>query len=242
MKLDPNRLVDLSVSVANKYVREKDTNTANTRVVVVNPNNARLEEVLTYGEWVNRIIQAACIMYAESGGDTEARCYNVDDANGRPTCSPTPPAGPRGVDRGLWQWNNVAWPTISDLAAFDPEVSTDMAYRVSNGFATWGPWTGSRGLDANSEPSKTVRNSERARSLRTYEGDTATEEIPFTPIDVPKIDLFGWADALGRLLSNLISAAWWRRVGVGFAGVALVIAAVVWLNRGNIATVAGAVA
>ena len=254
MKYDPNGLVNLAQQTAEKYVRVKEPNAAGgARVITVDPNNARKERVVPFAEWVEGIITAACIMQAESGGDSDARCYNVDDAQGNPTCSPTGPAGPRGVDRGLWQWNSVAWGpltpdgqpnprAISDLLAFDPVAASDTAYKVSDGFRTWGPWTGSRGLDPNSAESKLIRNSTNARALRGEYLTTGTEEIPFTPIDVPRIDLFGWADALGRLLSNLISAEWWRRVGIGAAGIALIVLAVIYLNRGNLATVAAAVA
>jgi hypothetical protein len=243
MKYDPNGLVNLAQQTAEKYVRVKEPNaTGGARVITVDPTNARVERVVPFAEWVEGIITAACIMQAESGGDSDARCYNVDDAQGRPTCSATGPAGPRGVDRGLWQWNSVAWPQITDLLAFDPVAASDTAYKVSDGFRTWGPWTGSRGLNPNSAESKIVRNSTNARALRGEYVTTGTEEIPFTPIDVPRIDLFGWAEALGRLLSNLISAEWWRRVGIGAAGAALVALAVIYLNRGNLATVAAAVA
>jgi hypothetical protein len=245
VKYDPNGLVNLAQQTAEKYVRVKEPGAAGgPRVITVDPKNPRVERIIPLTQWVEGILTAASIMQAESGGDTDARCFNIDGPDGKPTCSATGPAGPRGVDRGLWQWNNVAWPDISDLAAFDPVVSSDIAYRVSDGFRSWAPWTTptSLGLDPNSRPSKLIRESTNARALRGEYLTTGTEEIPFTPIDVPRIDVFGWADALGRFLSALISPAFWRRVGIGAAGIALVVLAVLVLNRGNIAAVARVVA
>lgn len=39
---------------------------------------------------------------------------------------------------------------------------------------------------------------------------------------VPNIPIIGWADALGTLLSDLISANWWKRVGIFSLGVVLI--------------------
>lgn len=44
---------------------------------------------------------------------------------------------------------------------------------------------------------------------------------------VPNIPIVSWADALGTLLSDLISANWWKRVGLFSAGAVLVVAGVV---------------
>lgn len=41
--------------------------------------------------------------------------------------------------------------------------------------------------------------------------------------------------ALGRLLGALLSGEWWRRIGIGAAGVALIIAAIVLANKDTIA-------
>lgn len=185
-------------------------------------------------EYDARVLRAASIVWAESGGKTDARCYNVNGPDGKPTCSPTPPAGPRGVDRGLWQWNSVAWPKIDDLAAFDPSTSTEIAYITSKGYTSFGPWSKSRGMDPNSAPSKLIRD--------TYESmlGRAVEEYVGTPINAIDVTdtvsnaaggLFGWAEALGRLLSRLIDPAFWRRIGIGALGVVLVVVAVVLLAR-----------
>lgn len=39
----------------------------------------------------------------------------------------------------------------------------------------------------------------------------------------------GWTEALGRILSNLLSPAWWKRLGIGALGVGLVVIAAVAL-------------
>lgn len=186
-------------------------------------------------EWLSRQTFAAAIIYAESGGRTNARCFNIDKPDGSPGCSPTGPAGPRGVDRGLWQWNSVAWPTITDTAADDPASATILAYLVSNGFSDFGPWKKSKGMDTNSEPFKVI-----AKAMEDQMGYVIDKGIFGIPGEAGFYDsitgalggALDWATALGKLLSNLISVSFWKRVGMGAAGLGLLILAIV-LFSGN---------
>lgn len=57
---------------------------------------------------------------------------------------------------------------------------------------------------------------------------TVNTEWNLGPIDDIVSAVTDWATALGKLLGNLISGAWWRRVGIGALGVVLVIIAVVF--------------
>lgn len=186
-------------------------------------------------EWLDRQTFAAAIIYAESGGVTNNRCYNVDDANGNPTCRKTPPAGPRGVDRGLWQWNSVAWPTITDTAADDPASATILAFLVSNGFSDFGPWKKSKGMDPNSEPFKVI-----AKAMEDQMGYVVDKGLFGIPGEAAFYDTItgalsgalDWATGLAKLLSTLVSVSFWKRVGMGAAGLGLLIFAIV-LFSGN---------
>lgn len=84
---------------------------------------------------------AAAIALAESGGKTNARCYNYRDATGVVRCSPTPRPDATSVDRGLWQINNVWHPEVSDTQADDPLAATSAAFRISAGFQHFTAWS-----------------------------------------------------------------------------------------------------
>jgi hypothetical protein len=234
-KLSPEQLLTLAAQpLAKRTIArtpELGPNTPGTITLadVRTPSDRSLDSTITQAEYNRRMIQAAAIMFAESGGDTDARCFNINGPDGRPTCSATGPAGPRGVDRGVWQWNSKAHPEITDLAAFDPDVATEFAYIKSNAYTTFGPWSKSRGMDKASPAYKTV--------AAAFEGTLGTV-VDDTPggafVDNLGSNLVGWADALGRLLSNLISPAFWRRIGIGVLGSSLIVAAVLVIARGSL--------
>lgn len=236
--LTPAQLVNLAQQTINARVKSRDLTGTSGTVVLVDAADPSKTSSVELRDIDQRVIMAASIMMAESGGKTDARCYNYDGPNG-PTCSPTPlPAGTkgteRGIDRGLWQWNSKAWPDISDMAADEPETATDIAYRVSKGFTTWGPWRGSKGLDPNSAPSKAVQ-----AAFKDMMGDVRDDTPILSWIDPDAngtpdglAPALGWLEALGKLLSNLLSPAWWRRLGIGALGLLLVIIAVVLVVAG----------
>jgi|CXWL01.1.fsa_nt_gi hypothetical protein len=175
------------------------------------------DETITQADYDARQVRAASIMYAESGGHPDARRDAADNPGG-------------GNDRGLWQINDKAWPNVPDAVAYDPQQATAWAYQTSKGFTTWGPWRGSRGLDPNSAESRQV-----AKVAAT--GVKVLPETSSGPIGGPLdvildklpggvTDLFAWPAQLARLLGNLLSSDWWRRVGVGALGLLLVLIAV----------------
>ncbi len=183
-------------------------------------------ETVTQAEIDARAVQAAAIMYAESGG-----CVKIVNVNGSASSAP----GSR--DRGLWQFNDRIGPLVGrpDDVAFDPIAATDAAYRASRGFKSWGPWVGSHGLDHTHVTYTTI--------VDTFESmlGRAVEEIPLTPVDVSTVTgvfgtLFGWAEALGKLLSTLISVAFWRRLGIGALGLALAVAGIIVLVKDSAPT------
>jgi hypothetical protein len=82
------------------------------------------------------LVVASAICVAESGG--QATVYY---------CEPTgtdgyyPPVNCPGLyDRGLWQIDSQAWPSISNACAFDPRCNADAAYGISQDGQNFTPW------------------------------------------------------------------------------------------------------
>lgn len=185
-------------------------------------------ETITSQDWYDRVVQAAAVIYAESGGNKGARCYNVTGPDGKATCSPTPPAGPRGVDRGLWQFNSKAWPQIPDDLADNPVVATDIAFIVTRQFTTWGPWAGSKGLD---------RAGPKYQEVAKVFYDRLGVAVPKGILGLPGEEqayeaIQGLGSTLGKSLGGLSSLlAWladaelWKRIGIGALGLLLVLLA-----------------
>lgn len=72
-------------------------------------------------------VRAFRIMWGESRGNP--RAVNVNTSGSK--------------DRGIWQWNNAAWPSIDDDTAFNPDAATLRAYQqTSTGRTGWRPWFG----------------------------------------------------------------------------------------------------
>lgn len=70
------------------------------------------------------------IVYAESGGNTQAKHVNGDGS----------------IDRGLWQINNKAHPDVTDQCAYDPVCSSKFAHQLfsghGNSWQSWATFTG----------------------------------------------------------------------------------------------------
>lgn len=208
--LTPEDLINLASGEISKHSLGEDSN---GMVILANPKqsaNRSLDQHVAKTEISSRTIRAASIMLAESGGDPLA--YRDASKN---------PRG--GNDRGLWQINSKAHPDVSDQAAFDPNTATDIAYVLSAAFTSWGAWRGSLGLDPASTPSQTI-----AKAYKNMTGIVVDDTPILSQIDpnanaIPDVlePILGWAEALGRLLSHLISASFWKRVGIGALGVIL---------------------
>jgi hypothetical protein len=193
-----------------------------------------------------RMVWAASIAYMESDGNTSARNFN----NGKST------------DRGLWQWNDKAWPNITTAVADDPVAATKMAYEVSRGWTDFTPWSRKKDKSAFDRlivsDSWTEQNVARAKRIfddmdKAAGGDgdsydAATDDGFFADIkrlvtgpigaaqDVASGAL-GWTEALGKLLANVTSGQWWLRIGIGVAGVSVLGVGVVWMFKDEIKTV-----
>lgn len=183
---------------------------------------------------------AFAIVRAESDGVTNAERAEADNPLG-------------GIDRGIWQWNSKAHPDISDADAYHPIVATQWAADKSNRGTDWGPWaygpTSYRGtsrtdLDiagAKTAIARVVLAGElmTASELRArfaalgFEnntiGNTIVENVSLGPLDA----LGSWAEGLTRLLGNLLSGEWWKRIGIGALGAGLVTLAVALIATSN---------
>lgn len=72
-----------------------------------------------------QIVVAVSIAMAESSCDPKAVFHDPDGSE----------------DRGLWQINNRAWPSVSDKCAFDAQCNADAAWKISAKGTTWTPWS-----------------------------------------------------------------------------------------------------
>lgn len=189
---------------------------------------------------------AVAISWHESRGNPDA----LNDKNNTP-------AGSR--DRGLWQINDHWNPSVTDACAFDPECSTAYAAKLyrENG---WKPWaTFKRGahrpfLEAAEAAVEQARGQAGAATERQTGGNFLPDWIP-TPTPGEVIDAVGGAagavipDAVGDAFSfigkaaqALVSPAFWKRVGLGTAGVVIMLGVVIWIRRDTLTVAAGAAA
>ena len=97
------------------------------------------------GYYSGDLVTAAAICMAESGG--QATVYACD-ANGRtvgvgyytPGKAINCPSGTTSYDRGLWQFNSVYAPKVSNACAFDPTCNAGQAYLYSDLGTAFSPW------------------------------------------------------------------------------------------------------
>lgn len=91
----------------------------------------------------DRVADAVSVIFAESGGDTDARCYNVHNAAGHVVCAKSPPPGGAiSVDRGLCQFNDHSHPEVSDATAANPQLAVGAMFHLSHGFIDFHEWSG----------------------------------------------------------------------------------------------------
>lgn len=207
---------------------------------------------------------ATAIVLKESGGDDQ-RINPNDNGQGRSR------GWWQFLER---YWNADSTPAVPDSVALSPTLSTDAAFVVSRQFTNWQPWhSGGHDLAAEFAETDHARKSwtdghaammaDAAKSLPpallTVLGQTSGQVAPRvedslgdmlgggkigTAVDAVVSPFAGLVGGLGRILAALTSATWWRRIGIGAAGVALIIGAVALANRNTIAkaTPAGAAA
>lgn len=156
---------------------------------------------VTAEAWEHSIMTAASVAWAASAGNPKAR-------------TGTTAAG--GTARGLFGLNAVKYPFVADADADDPPTAAMIVVYLTRGLQSWEPFYGSPGLDPNSTAAQVIANARD--NMGGYVVDDSLSALD---------GVLGWADALGKLLSNLLSGQWWRRVGVAALGVLLILLAVV---------------
>ncbi len=191
---------------------------------------------------------AVAIAWHESRGNASI----VNDKNNNP---------PGSRDRGLWQINDHWNPSVTDQCAFDPECATAWAaveYRQRG----WKAWrTFDRGayrpfLESAEAAVEQVNAGATSSSWRRGDDGGWVPSFP-DPGDIPDaVDTVGdkvgsavdfvvpdaVTDAfkfIGKTFRVLVSPDFYKRVGIGLAGLVLIGGAVVWIKRDTIAAAAG---
>lgn len=116
---------------------------------------------------------AAAVASAESSGRPDAFNVNTDAHH--------------SVDRGLWQINDYWHPEVSDDCAYRPLCNARNAYRISNGFTDFTPWsTFNNGAYLNHIPPPLLPETPiPASQLSTYYKPTAAPSgilVPGSPL------------------------------------------------------------
>lgn len=167
----------------------------------------------------------ASIVKAESGGDTSATHTNSDGS----------------IDRGMWQINSKAHPDLSAASAFNPQAATEYVYTITDGFkATQFAriWVTNKGV-----PSKGLNPTNIASAQTDIVtgiasgggGDigTTVSDPGKTITDAGKgvtdiVDtITALPDAALALLRKLLDPTFWKRIGIGTLGVAILIVAII---------------
>lgn len=191
---------------------------------------------------------ATAIALAESGGRTDA----VGDT--------TITTGKWGPSVGLWQVRTLKAETgkgsvrdINWLLA-SPANQAKAAYQIrmgANGFKNWSVFSQNKGAAYKEKlPGvDSVVTAEDAKNGQSWwqkilsPGGTANL-IPGDPVKTgvegvgaAAAEVSGWSGGLQKLLESVTSADWWKRIGIGAAGVVLVLVAVIvmlWSQKSKI--------
>ncbi len=184
---------------------------------------------------------AIAVILGESGGDPSAVNRQPDN-----------------IDRGLWQISSKWHPNFPDAAAFDPEASTAYAFTLSAGGTDFNPWHATRGpnFPTHRAEAQRILSTSTSSGGGSWAGTSAQGDpnnVGAVGVGIEGVgsvgldDLAGGAlDAvtglipgvagarevlgfLGKGLSLLVSADFWKRVGYALAGVVLL-----WLGFGAI--------
>lgn len=180
---------------------------------------------------LDRLARAVAVVMAESGGNTAA--YRPASRN---------PGG--GEDRGLWQINSRYHPDVTDDEAYQAGWSTRWAFRKSAGFTDFGLWAADDGIGAGQlSRARTALAAPVDPTARLAAAGQLSIAGPPVQSDADRlVDTIGgalgaaveWPVLLADLLRRLLDAALWRRVLIGAAGVAVIVAAIVLAARNSI--------
>lgn len=174
-------------------------------------------------------VMATAIVLGESGGDYKVISRKNSDGS---------------VDRGLWQINNLAHPSVSDSDALSIDKSTRYALELSKGGTDWSHWNArlaptfpthlATARAAINDDELLARDASDARQsgadqVRDIAGKAADAVgavvSPFASL----------ADAAGKVLSVITSGDFWRRAGLVVLGAAVIIVGAVLLFGRDVA-------
>jgi len=189
------------------------------------------EQTLTSEEWDRRLVTAAAIILAGSGANPRAKRLRGTGAGNAPAGgyvnAPNYPAT-SVICRGLWQFASDVWKVIPDAVAFDATAATAAVFAITDGFRPerFTDWAGSPGLDTSSPywslAAAAMGNRVDAlvdKGILGLPGEAAVLDAIQGAVTPP----LEWAAALGRLLSNLLSGDWWKRIGIAALGVLVLV-------------------
>ena len=170
------------------------------------------------------IVTGTSIVLRESGGKSDAYRPASQNPNG-------------GNDRGWWQINDKAHPDVSDAVAYDPVLSTKWVYGYSDGFTNfhgssrWGDKPFNSGIEWANAIDAAGEAGDFDTSLSVGDVIDAVTSIPSMAADSISSTLL--PDGLDKLLSTITSLSFWKRVGIGALGVALIVLAMVFIFGGD---------
>lgn len=171
------------------------------------------------------IATAAAVAKSESGLDTAA--VNTRNTNG-------------STDTGLWQINSVHGYSPAEL--LDPAGNARAAYAVwrRQGWSAWSDYRNGRYLAHTPEAfGAGVRTGATTGKVGPGDLGKIAADLARNPGQIPDAagTLTGLSNpldplaSLGRLAAALGNPDWWRRLGVGALGVALIVAGLAFLGR-----------
>lgn len=153
---------------------------------------------------------AVAVALAESGGNTAA-------------------IGDGGKSIGLWQIHTGFHPQYDRGALMTPSGNAKAMMAISGGGTNWQPWS----VYKNGTYKQYLNQAGTLSNLVAPEGSTlgnlagAADGVVRGGLDVAG----GALGSIGDLAGVLTNPEWWRRVGVGAAGVALVVVGGLWVLR-----------
>jgi len=153
--------------------------------------------------------------------------------------------GKWGPSIGLWQVRSLhadrgTRRERDQDALRDPAFNARAMYKISSGGSNWRPWSVYKnGIYE--------RNMAQARAAAAAYGAGTLNQLT-SSVEAPPASGSGggWfsnpLEPIGIAARNMLNPSWWRRIGIGGVGVALVLAGVLMLMSPQVATVAKAAA
>lgn len=188
-----------------------------------------LTDLAQYGRPGDKLIDVAAVVWGESGGDTQAVNVNADGSR----------------DRGAFQINDRAHPEVSDAKAFDWRSSIAAAKVISHDWSDLSPWSVTRSSrwgsikDEVTKAAKPIADKNTGTAVLDQVTGAFDKLVPGNPFS-GLVDVLQTLSGLTvKLLGALLDPDFWKRLGLGLAGVALIIVGVLALRPDLAAKVGG---